>query len=298
MSIMIPGTQGQRIFWPESLVAEVAERRCIIILGAGASASSVAQNGQRPKDWKGFLFTGIDLMWDERAKQEARELVESSSYLDAAQVMRDHMYDGDFRDLILREFQHPRYQPSDIHKILLKIDPKIVITTNYDQIYDNYCLHGGAYESYNVCKYYESHALNDLRSNRRVILKAHGCVADPSRVVLTRSKYFEARNDYPSFFSILDALFLTHTLLFIGSGLNDPDINLLLENANIAAKSSMPHYALTPRGRHNSIKQVMKKTYNLELLEYEEGRHEQVITALKELEEAVISYRVHRGTGF
>lgn len=285
-----------RINWPESLVAEIAERRCIIILGAGASASCVAPNGQSPKDWEAFLKAGIELMHDIGSKKESLELLELGKYLDAAQVMYDNVNEADFQRFIRREFQQPRYQPSEIHRLIMNIDPKIVITTNYDQIYENLCLDGSAEEGYNVCKYYETHVLNDIRSTRRVILKAHGCVVDPSRIVLTRGQYFEARNKFSSFYKVLDALFLTHTLLFIGSGLNDPDINLLLENANIAAESNIPHYALTSKGRHDSIKHVIKKTYNVELLEYERGKHEQVIDALTDLHARVQSYRAARAT--
>ena len=92
-----------------------------------------------------------------------------------------------------------------------------------------------------------------LRSTTRVILKAHGCVSDPSKIVLSRGQYFEARRRYGYFYEILDAVFLTSTLLFVGCGLTDPDIQLVLENANISAPSTHPHYALVESNRHPEI---------------------------------------------
>ncbi|MGO4270313.1 hypothetical protein AB4Z22_10765 [Paenibacillus sp. TAF58] len=37
------------IRWPSSLIAELAERRCIIVIGSGASASSKSSVGKSPK---------------------------------------------------------------------------------------------------------------------------------------------------------------------------------------------------------------------------------------------------------
>ncbi len=41
---------------------------------------------------------------------------------------------------------------------------------------------------------------------------------------------------------------LSSALLFVGSGFgNDPDIDLLLQNANVTAPSKKRHYALVPQ---------------------------------------------------
>ncbi|WP_081841486.1 SIR2 family protein [Alicyclobacillus macrosporangiidus] len=279
------------INFPESLIHEIAERRCIIVLGAGASAGCVGVNNTKPPTWDDFLTQAAELVRDSSDKDEALKLISSGQYLDAAQVIVDSADEGDFAYFIRRIFETPRYQPSEIHHRVLLLDPKIVVTTNYDQVYERLCQNGSARDGYNVCKYYETHALNDIRSTTRVILKAHGCVSDPSQIVLTRAQYFRARNQFTFFFNILDALFLTHTLLFIGSRMTDPDILLLLENANIAAPTQRRHYAIVESGRHPSVRKAMRETYNLELLEYDMGQHDQVVAALDDLITEVQAYR-------
>ncbi|MBD8059526.1 SIR2 family protein [Cellulomonas sp. JH27-2] len=98
-----------------------------------------------------------------------------------------------------------------------------MITTNHDDLYEALCCQGAATEGYNVCRYYEDHVVNDLRSDRRLISKVHGCIADPSCIILTREQYLTARRDHPSFYSVLDALMLTNTLLFVGCSMDsDP----------------------------------------------------------------------------
>ena len=46
-------------------------------------------------------------------------------------------------------------------------------------------------------------------------------------MVFTRNEYADARNKYRDFYSIIEALAITHTFLFLGCGLNDPDTRLM-----------------------------------------------------------------------
>lgn len=285
------------INWPKSLLAEVAERRCVIVLGAGASASSVNKDGASPPDWLGFINAGINRMGRTDDQNAARSLLDHGAALDAAQVVADSLGAADFSLFIRDEFEKPGFEPSELHQLILAIDPKVVITTNYDTFLESLARSGAGVAGYNVCRYHDSHLVNDLRSNRRVIVKAHGCVSDPQRVVLTRKQYFTARRDYPHFFAALDALFLNSTLLFIGTGFTgDPDLELLLQNTYISAPSEHPHYALVQGGRHPSVTRAIEQTYNVKFLEYEAGHHEQVVEALRGLSDDVSAYRAVGGS--
>jgi hypothetical protein len=77
--------------------------------------------------------------------------------------------------------------------------------------------------------------------------------------------------------------------------MSDPDINLLLENVNISAKSSRPHYAVVEDNRHESIRKVIRSTYNVELLEYPTGEHQIVTEALQDLVAKVWHFRESGG---
>jgi len=284
------------ISWPQSLLTEVAERRCVPVLGAGASASSVNVDGVRPPGWVDFLHRGFRRIANDADRAAAEEQLEKGAALDAAQILADSLGSPDFGLFIRHELEDPGFPPSRLHELLLQIDPKVVITTNYDRIYESLALQGNAVAGYNVCKYYDGHFVNDLRSDRRLIVKAHGCVSDPQKIVFTRKQYFAARRDYPQFFETLDAIFLTSTLVFIGSGFNgDPDIELLLQNANISAPSQHTHYAVVEAGRHASVLRAMEETYNIKFLQYDLGQHQQVIEALEQLAVDVESYRAVSG---
>lgn len=277
--------------WPSSLVDEVASRRAIFVLGAGASAASTGTGGARPPTWEVLIKDLSAKIMDGADKTLIGELIKTKQYLDAAQIIRDRIAAADFSEVIRAKFELPNYSASEVHKLVYSIDPKVVITTNYDRIYEKYCDVSAGDMGHNVCKYYESHALNDLRSNTRSILKIHGCTSDPSKIVLDRNSYFSARRDCPHFYRILDSLFLTSTLVFLGCSLDDPDLQLLLENANIAAPCAHSHFALMKQGQHPSKLRSLQKNFNITVLEYSDPNHEDAIDLLKELEELALARR-------
>lgn len=212
-------------------------------------------------------------------------------YLEAAEIIHALLSPADYSKLMRDELESPRYQPSKIHETVLDLDPKIVITTNYDKIYDNYCTKGAAIDGYDICKYYDSHLIANLRSPIRTVIKAHGCVSDPSQVVLTKSQYFKARKNFPNFYKVLDALFITHTILFIGYSLNDPDIQLILENVNIIAPTDHPHYFIIGDGTNDILKSSNKMTYNLEFIEFTTNNYDELNDGLADLADRVQTLR-------
>lgn len=254
---------------------------------------SLSEDGTRhPPSWQKFLESGLVHVHDAKDRRHAKTLINKGLFLDAAEVITDRSNHADFDNYIRETFVQPRFAANELHKIILEIDPKIVITTNYDEIYDQYCKSGHADSGYNICRYYESFAVENIRSRIRLVIKAHGCVSDPTKVVLSRSSYFAARRDFPGFYELLDALFLTHTLLFVGCSLGDPDIQLVLENSHISAPSAHPHYALVEKSRHPSIKSAIKKTNNIELLEYPKGKHGAAVDAMRDLLDKVNGFRL------
>jgi hypothetical protein len=279
--------------WPRALVEELAARRCVIFLGAGASAGclTTGDNPTSPPTWSQLLDGLKSIARDKGSLSIVDDLIAKEKFLDAAEVLFGSTNPADFSAYIREVMAEPRYKQSSTHESVLVIDPKIVVTTNYDDIYDNYCRSGQESGLYNICKYYESHLVSDLRSPVRQVVKAHGCISDPSKIVLTRSQYFRERQNHPNFYKVLDALFLTNTLFFVGYSLSDPDIQLLLENSNITYKDSHPHYALVSEGMNESIKNAYKEAYNIDFIEFPSGDYAKSDELLKDLQVQVIQRR-------
>lgn len=134
--------------------------------------------------------------------------------------------------------------------------------------------------------YYEEDIAKYLRTDDFLIIRAHGYVDDVSKIIFTHKQYSEARCKYAPFYRILNALMLTHTFIFLGCGINDPDIQLILENINFFYPGCLPHYFITVMDTYSKeIEQSLLHNRNLELLTYDnsDGTHQQLLVELKRL---------------
>lgn len=277
------------INWPDSLIDELAARRCVIFIGSGASASATKKGANdeiiSPPTWDKLLKILIDKCHEDKegSKTKALELLSSEKYLDCAELIRHHcMQPADYNKNIESIFSG--YNPTEIHKAVLNLDQKVVVTTNFDRIYEHLCLRGDGRDGYIVLNYYDNGLIARMRSPKRIIVKAHGCAGTPEHTILTKSDFFKARSDYPGFFSSLESIFLTHTILFIGYSVNDPEIQLILENNIITYPSENPHYATTSMGMHRTMIAAFKKTNNISMLEYDPiNDHIELVESLNDL---------------
>lgn len=278
------------MIWPEALVGEVARRRCVLFLGAGVSASSVDANGDHPKVWNEFLMQAAALVPDAEKARRIRRLVEERRYLLALQAISFESDAGDYQQFLTREFNNPGFGPSDLHRIILEIDSRIVITTNFDKIYEKLCLANGN-EGYKVLPYYSNSLGDEIRSDTRVIIKAHGSIDDVQKMVFTKAEYHAAKKNHPEFYAMLRAIFLTHTAVFIGCSLDDPDLLLTLEDVRITASGTRPHYVLVRQGANSSWEQRdWHVSYNIRALEYGPS-HADLTTGLQDLRDRVAALR-------
>lgn len=277
--------------WPNPLIKEISARRCIIFLGAGASIGCYDDNGNHPPNWKSLLEnTASQFVTEETDFQEIKDFLEKQRFLDAAEIIFSYIDSAEVDQFLRDTFKRPGYHPTKLHEAILNIDPKIVITTNFDEIYESQFPGEGLFV---VKKYYEEGILDEIRSPVRLLIKAHGCVTSPKNIVITRSQYYKARSKFPSFFSLLDSLFLTNTVLFIGCSLDDPDIQLVLANTKIAVPSTHPHYALIPKPIHQAIAKAIRRSYNIKLLEFDvsDDITADVIRLLESLRDEVLAHR-------
>jgi hypothetical protein len=281
------------IAWDDALVVELAARRCLVFLGSGASAGCVAMaGGHTPPTWPQLLSNLRDRIGvDHEHAALAQDLIDRGRLLEAAEVLHSSMTHAAYSHAMRQIFEVPRFQPSEIHKAVLAIDPKVVVTTNFDTVYDRYCTSGRAANGYNVIKYHDDHLLAELRSPIRCVIKAHGCITNADRMVLTKAQFFDARQREPGFYKVLDALFLTHTILFVGYSLSDPDIQLTLENANIAASSARKHYFVTEAGTNPALRQASERAYNISFVEFPAGNFACLEASLHALARQVEAYR-------
>lgn len=285
--------------WPDELVRELADKRGLIQLGAGASRSCKAADGTRMPDWKGLLQElGASLTGPDKGVFDW--FIESSRLLDAAELISHSISAQKRHQILIKVFDNPRIKPSDLYDCINLIDQPVVLTTNYDRLYENYWQELRAEDDSDINPLIVSDPstksiIDHMRAGRRLLVKVHGTITDVHNLVLSRSSYAKSRTEHAEFYRVVSALMLTRTMLFIGCGFNgDPDIDLLLEDAAFTAKSEYPHYAVLPRGRHESEKQALRNAYNIVVLEYtpSDDSHNELLTSLKDLADRVEQLRV------
>ena len=79
-----------------------------------------------------------------------------------------------------------------------------------------------------VKQYHDEDVYKFLRDNNDYIIKMHGSIDSPHLLIFSESDYAKARAKYTFYYEMLDASILSHTFMFIGCGLKDPNITLLL----------------------------------------------------------------------
>lgn len=278
--------------WPNNIIEELAYRRCILFLGSGISATSKNDKGESPETWSEFLTNVKGKIKNPRIEdtQFIDEMLNQKNYLLALQSISDLCDPGEYSNHLKNTFLRGRFKPSEIHKIIKELDSKIVVTTNFDKIYESICNE----PEYVTFEYTDTRSIiASIKAPESIIIKAHGSIDDTEKIIFTAKQYFDAQRKYPEFYHLLSALFLTHTVVFLGYSLNDPDINLLLQFLYNTANSTCPHYLIDKTGNKDQIKKHWKDTYNVSVIEYGDT-YDCLTEGLSDLRDQVLQLRNDR----
>jgi hypothetical protein len=279
------------IAWPQTLVTEIARRRSVIFLGAGISMQCTNAAGQKPKDWRGLLLGAVGLIpGPEARKTEIRAIIKTGDYLTACEVIREKMGAHEFHQFLIHELLTPNFQPAPIYDTIIQLGSRILATPNFDKLLENKAsaLPGPPVR---VKNYYEGDVAAVAKGSMTVILKVHGTIDTPEQMIFTRADYTRARNEHWGFYAVLEALSMTHTFLFVGCSLNDPDIKLILEDHAFIHKWAEPHYFVLPQKSFPaSIIPAIERNLNIKVLEYA-GGHSQLKPELDALVTKVTAER-------
>lgn len=263
------------INWPDNLVEDIARRKCVLVLGSGVSKNSQNYLGHRPKDWNEFLIYASKEI---NGKTEIRKQIKSGDYLTACELIKKELGRDDYNTLVRTEFLTPEFQPAKIHEHIFNLDSRIVITPNFDKIYDTYA-NTASHGNIVVKKYTETDIADSIRRPEPLIIKIHGSVESPDDLIFTRKDYSEARTKFRDFYHLIDALSITHTFVFIGCGTNDPDIRLILEDYSFRFARNKKHYIVMAKNAvHAKVREIISDTMSLKPLLYDSKDNHSVLT--------------------
>lgn len=290
--------------WPSVLVDALARSECILFLGAGFTKNATSASGAAPVTWTELLTKLLDEISPKRPNGRRTALatsiagqIKNGDLLWAAQALESEFANAgrltDFRNLIAQIVDGPppaHFQPGQPHQALIALDARTLVTTNYDKVLERLFGDGYTYLSYKNDNIAES-----IRTGRSVMLKLHGTVDDPQGLILTRLDFARLRQVGAPALNLLEALTLTRTVLFLGYGLDDPDLHLILEN-QMRASGPMPgHYMLAhAKSVTEARRSVMSQAFGVEVIRYDGDYADGFVGALDELVSQVQSVRAER----
>lgn len=149
----------------------------------------------------------------------------SDDYLKIPQIFHDVKGETAY-DTILEDVFSIIKTPNSIHYKLVAMNPVHIITTNYDDLIEKTCWQRGKY--YSLISAEEDVA---IALSSRYLLKVHGDFKrgfKGKNIVLKESDYINYDLNFPLISNLMKTLMATHTIVFIGYGLNDYNINILL----------------------------------------------------------------------
>lgn len=278
--------------WPASLVDRIVADRWVLFIGSGVSASCKNGAGESPPTWSALLLKLCAVIADSKQRKVGEQLVASRDLLSAADHIKYTLaQEGNlagYEQAVRLAVEGPpadRFQPSDLHEVLLSLDPKVVFTTNYDKLFE--LASKGGFRDVPVT----SQSLGDeLRRGEPAFVKLHGSTDAITDITLTRTDFSRVTMRGREIFDTLRSLALTSTILFVGYSLDDPDIQLVLQAVGRPGMVPEAHFMLTKKPSSASRVQVFKESFGVTVLTYT-GGHANATKALKELAEAVLAAR-------
>jgi hypothetical protein len=248
--------------------------RWLPVIGAGMSRNAVVTSGRKVP------------LWDELGHELALEL-------------QDYPYAGalDAVSAYAHEYGRPRMvarvaeallineaRPGDAHRAFCSILFDIVCTTNVDFLIER------QYEA--TARYCrpivdEDHlAVND-RSNTTALLKLHGDVHHPARLVLTEEDYDTFLDKYPLLATYLANLLITRTAVLVGYSLDDPDFRQVWQVVGERlGKARRLAYALMVDAKGTEIARFARRGVKVISLPGNSAKYAQVLaSAFNELRE-------------
>lgn len=263
---------------PDELIDAIAEHRCVLFAGAGVSRAKVIVNGKAVEqylpDWDGLLISLVDRAIQNGHTNPAegaklRTAVKAGKHLFVAETVRRLLGAREFDDALENIFRSPKLRPTTRHELITRIPFSCVITTNYDKLMESaYAQQGYIPPTYTFSD--SADAISALSHGRFFILKAHGDIDHKDSLVLSEKDYRDIVYRAPGYRAALNSIFITKTVLFLGTSLNDTDVRLVLESVSESFSGKGPrHYAIVPSQAFSDAElQHWREFFGIHLLLY------------------------------
>jgi hypothetical protein len=263
---------------PEELVEAARQHTLVPLVGAGVSR----QTGHPFPTWRELLDSLIHralinkpLPSISKAEgKEMRRLLDRGQFLMVAEDLRSKLGVHDYEAFLTKTFDPENVKPAEIHKALFRLNPPLILTTNYDRLLEN----AHAEVRRNTADIYTYlQAANVQRAlgkgspkDRSIIFKVHGSIDDPSKIIFTELDYRTLTYEQLGYRAMISAIFITKSVLMLGFSFSDRELLLLLEALSHSFNyRSSPDYILLSAKEVGAVEiRRLKADYGVEVITY------------------------------
>lgn len=218
---------------------------CVLWVGAGLSTSGVRKQGEGLPDWNTLMQDMIeDLRDSDRCDADGlarlEELLKKGKSLEVTEDYKQRTLPDQFNEFIKEELDPKDIIPSKIHELILRINFRGIITTNFDIAFEHQCMR--------LRPLIYPQCLDEISefSKRGFFEKIHSCISNNpfENLILTEKSYNDLREN-SKYQVIMRSLFTLSRILTVGFSLRDPDfLGLIDDLRKIFGKGTPTVYAL------------------------------------------------------
>lgn len=264
-------------YFPKPLLDDLVSGRWLPVIGAGMSLNAVLPPPEKMP------------LWGDLSKHLADELQDYSptGVLDAISAY-EHEFGRTRLIERLAELLHlDKVQPGVAHKEFCSLPFDIVCTTNFDFLLEKqYDLERQNNRSVHPVVDEDQLSIN-IGAAGILLLKLHGDIRHPKRLVVTEADYDGFLTNYPLISTYLANQLITKTAVFIGYSLDDPDFRQIWHVvASRLGKTRRMAYAIVVNARPGDIARFERRGVKVINLPGTRDRYGQVLAeAFAELRE-------------
>lgn len=248
------------------LVDDLARHRVVLFVGAGASKWVKPKGGGTFKDWPTFLLDAATNVADKKRRRLIEQRVRARDFLVASELLKDVLQEK-WRTILAQEFQQAA-DISRLHKALVSLDQRIIVTTNFDKLIENAWNDTAIIRYPQVIGQIDEKAFRMFRDDEIYLIKLHGSIDKPDEIVFDKSSYQNSAFANRFYSELLGTLLLTHTFIFVGFSMDDPAVAMVVETHAHRFPGTRPHYIFLPGPTNQPIDDLSKSLRKLFAIRY------------------------------
>lgn len=279
--------------FPTEMLESFKKKSSVFFVGAGISMDAGLPSwGKLISD---LIVVASKQAWCGEDKiKEFRELLGTgNNFLLLAEELKSEL-GSVFYEHIESVFGMPDIKPTPTMESILSVNTNMILTSNYDRLIENTFTKINGY-SPNTFTYSQSREIaNNYWKEKFFVLKAHGdAVSDVQGIILSQRDYRKTLYRELGYKSILQSIFSTKSVFFVGTSMTDPEFNLLLDYLHESYSGGGPiHYLLISKDKANPIIQKrFFEDFKIQTVIYENasGNHSEIKEYIDELKVKISS---------